>query len=87
MTMRMRTALLLNYSCLINVDPTSSQPRVVCFSTKLVNVKGSADSDSDTGTDTEDMESFMSNLVSLWYRSLVQRSGTRLLNKITKAPA
>jgi hypothetical protein len=48
--------------------PTSSHPRVVWFFTELAIVKGSSDTETDSGTDTEDVESFMPNFVSLFCR-------------------
>jgi hypothetical protein len=57
-TMRMRTMLSLNTSGFTYTDPLPSHPRVVRF----------FDTETDSGTDTEDVESFMPNFVSLFCR-------------------
>jgi hypothetical protein len=62
--MRVRTMLWLNYSCFACIDPTSSQTRVVCLCTDT----DSTDTDIDSSTDEEDVESFITNFVSLLCR-------------------
>jgi hypothetical protein len=75
-TMRMRTTLLINTSCFTHTDPLPSHPRVACLCMQLRIVKGCSDKDcgeteNDSGTDTEAVESFLPNFVSLLCRYVV----------------
>jgi hypothetical protein len=57
-----------HYFCLILHRPTTSQPRVVCLCMVLVNAKDCSNTDSDSGTNMKDVESFMSKFIALLCR-------------------
>jgi hypothetical protein len=61
-------AIAKDYSCFTYTDPLQVTSRAVCSCMELVIEKDSSDTEIDSGTDTEDVESFMSNFVSLLCR-------------------
>jgi hypothetical protein len=64
-TMLMSAVILVNTISFSHslYRPTSSHPIVVCLCMSLVTDKDSSDTEADSATDTEDVETFMPNFL------------------------